>query len=458
VSQVLDVLGAEIPLPDPDAIQALADHYGEVAGEIGAVSADLEAAHGAEDWQGAAADAFRNDLGDLPGELAKAHNSYAGMQRTVSSYAGSIRAWVGQVTSVAAQADEVGYELSQAETALRAAQAGNQDTSALEGRIGSLQDELDQLRGRISDLVNSQLPALAGACVQGIRQAQDAGIQNSFWGWVDQYVVHDVLGTIGGGLEDAGSFVDNAVLKPIASIPGDLVALAGDVASGNWGKALQDLSTTLGDLGTLVGVASLLIPGLGEVLLPAAVAMDAAHIADDGVLVAEGKKGWSALVFDGVALAGDGAGAFSHGASVADDQVRDLSKEGSDAFDSAASLEAAGLDGTPKVIEGLRSYVKAYEIGTQSGWRAALGLGKEGGAAVLTFKAMRDGAAWKGVASDLMHPSTQWLSDLRNTYLNLGVSDVASPASALLHRITGPLGWATSTAGLAYGDAQAQGS
>jgi hypothetical protein len=79
VSPVLDVLGAEVAIPDPDAIAGLASHYLQVRDQIGEVRSQLQGADNDTAWQGEAADAFRQDLGALPSELTKAYTSYGDM-------------------------------------------------------------------------------------------------------------------------------------------------------------------------------------------------------------------------------------------------------------------------------------------------------------------------------------------------------------------------------------------
>jgi hypothetical protein len=439
VSPVLDVLGAEVAIPDAEAIAGLASHYLQVRDQIGEVRSQLKGADNDTAWQGEAADAFRQDLGALPSELTRAYTSYGDMAGTLSGYADAVRDWVSQYRSLAQQANDVSYELEQTQSALHQASASGADTSSLQGRVASLISELSSLQNRLNFLLNTVLPGLANACVQGIQQAENAGISNSVWVG---------LGDLAG---DVGGFLDDVVVKPFEDLPGDVVAVIEHPGS------LQDWSRLLGDLSSCVGILSLAVPGLGEAILPETLALDAAHFGVDTAIVAGGGKGRNALdlVFDGVAVAGDGAGIFSTGAGEGDKAVQSLEQESKGAFSDAADAAARGDEQAAAALD-QKGIDNELAAGTLSQGQTALSLGKQGLEQVINPKKWFSADAWSDTISSIRNPISESIPNLLRDYTTLGVSDLSSPAAVIVHRVSTAVGWTAATAGDAYSGATSQ--
>jgi uncharacterized protein YukE len=418
---MMEVLGEQVPLPDPDAIEDLANHYGQVRDQIGEVQEQLQGADQDTTWTGAAADAFRQGLGDLPGELTKAHNSYNDMAITLSAYADGVRSWVGQYRSLAQQANDVDCELEQAKYALQQAKATGADTTSLQARVDSLNDELSSLRSQLSHLVDSEFHALADTCVQGIRQAESAGISNTFWEGLCEF-----FDGVAEGLVAVGKFVYNAVIKPIENLPGDIVNVCehpGDLSA--W-------SQFLGDASSLIATASLVLPGVGELLLPASLALDAAHFGVDTARVIEGDASPVDLVFDGVAVVGDGAGVLGAGADAADHDV----------------AEAMGEDGMRGIGPTFR---KAFATSDE---QSVEGLFKE---SFSSFTNIVKPSAWKNALTEFtFNPLHSFTTDLTDAF-SMTPGKFTSPASVLSHRISAVAAPVATAANWTGNDLAAQG-
>jgi uncharacterized protein YukE len=421
---MMEVLGEQVPLPDPDAIEDLAGHYGQVRDQIGSVQDQLQGADQDITWTGAAADAFRKGLGDLPGELVKAHNSYSDMAITLSAYASGVRSWVDQYQSLARQANDVDCELEQAKYALQQAKATGADTTSLQARVDSLNDELSSLQRQLSHLVDSELHALASTCVQGIRQAEHAGISNSysFWG-----SICEIFDDIGEAMVDVGDFVYDAIIKPIASLPGDIVNVC------EHPDDLSAWSSLLGDTGTLIGVVSLALPGVGELLLPMALSLDAVHLGVDTAQVVEGHGSALNLLFDGVAVVGDGTAVLGAGADASEDAVKGLTKqagtyvdEGHDMFNAGRPMEE-GEGAAAMYAKADKTYTEAF---AQRDEQSVAGLFKEGFGSSITN--MVKPSEWKDALTSFK--PTHIYTDLADAFKTPDI--LSSPASVLSHRIS----------------------
>jgi hypothetical protein len=426
MSTTMDVLGEEVDLPDPSAIAGLADHYGGMSSTMHDVHDQLAGLGHDMEWIGKSANLFLEGLGSLPGDLVKAYRSYGDMATALHTYASGVEDWVGRFTALANQANNVNYELQQTQRAVEQGKAAGTNTAALQAKATALADEVQSYRGSLQRLWTNDLQTLVDACLAGIQGAENAGISNTFWGDVES-----VAGDVGG-------FIYNVVIEPIKDLPGAaLNVLEHPLDLQDWSKLLQDVSA-------VVGVASLLIPGLGEVLLPAALAVDAAHLGVDTALVAEGAKGYSPLnlAFDGVAVVGDGAGALSAGANAGDDAVKALQDASDEAFAGAAQAESRGLDFADLDQAGIDNELKATALqGSQSAWSLA----RQGLVDTVTFKPMRSGSAWLEAAKDV-NPVHD-LSALGDTYRDLGAKSLSSSASVLMHRVTTVAGLGATAAG-----------
>jgi hypothetical protein len=298
---------------------------------------------------------------------------------------------------------------------------------------------LSSLQNRLNFLLNTVLPGLANACVQGIQQAENAGISNSVWVG---------LGDLAG---DVGGLLDDVVVKPFEDLPGDVVAVIEHPGS------LQDWSRLLGDLSSCVGILSLAVPGLGEAILPETLALDAAHFGVDTAIVTSGGKGKNALdlVFDGVAVVGDGAGIFSTGAGEGDKAVQSLEQESKGAFSDAADAAARGDEQAAAALD-QKGIDNELAAGTLSQGQTALSLGKQGLEQVINPKNWFGADAGSDTISSLRNPISEGIPNLLRDYTTLGVSDLSSPAAVIVHRVSTAVGWTAATAGDAHSGATSQ--
>ena len=105
----------------PDEVDALGREFRRVATQAETSISGLRGAHGDATWTGAAADAFRTQLGKLPGDLEKVHESYGEAASALSTYAGELGPLKSQFQSLVSQ-------LHSAQSAVTTAQ-GNLSTA-----------------------------------------------------------------------------------------------------------------------------------------------------------------------------------------------------------------------------------------------------------------------------------------------------------------------------------------
>lgn len=377
MSRTVEVLGYAVRLPDPDAVEEVADHCRQIRDRIADSSARLRAAQRGDWslWRGGAADAFRSAQDGLPADLDRAWASYRTVAETLRTYAGGLREWVAHALRIDAAAQDLTEQLARTGAGRQAAAAAGQDTSALDARIQAMSSELGGLRNALEDLVETDLRDLAAACVRGVHAAQDAGIKNDFWSFVQRYVVDDV--------------VEKIVVKPLTSLPRDVADFAAHPSLARLGHLLGDISGCLLPL--------MLVPGLGELLIPLTLALDVGKAAVDLGAVAEGEADASILVGDAVSLGSDGvASVASRAAGAGDDAI------------------------TSALDHGAWARADALQV-----WQTKRGLIREAPA----FSA----SSWPEVLHNLnpVHGLPALVSD----YRTMGVEEFSSPAAVVLHRI-----------------------
>src|ERR1700742_1051859 len=113
------------PLSDPRAQQllsaspaevgALAAQFRRVANQAESSAAALRGAHGDGTWTGPAADAFRTQLGKLPGDLDKVQQSYGEVARALYAYEGELGPLQSRFRSLATQLTTARGNLSTAQ-------------------------------------------------------------------------------------------------------------------------------------------------------------------------------------------------------------------------------------------------------------------------------------------------------------------------------------------------------
>lgn len=307
------------PLTDPRAqqllsaqtgeISALAGSFHRVASQAQTSAAALRGAHGDATWTGTAADAFRAQVGKLPGDLDKVQQSYGEVATALDSYGGQLEPIQTQFRSLATQLQDAQSSLSSAQGTLSGAKTNlSTATSAphakpttpavvnahtalasATGAVSRLQGEVSGLQGQGFRLLD-EFETIRGHAQSTVSSA--AGIAPSE-SW------------LAGALSAVGNFlagVGKGIVDDIANIP-DAVANVwehpGDPAA--WGELVKDVAVAA----SIVAMAA--APFAAPELLEADAAADAAGtVAADAAGDAAGDVAGDA--------AGDAAGGGTAGA------------------------------------------------------------------------------------------------------------------------------------------------
>lgn len=362
------------PAPgDPDAVRAMGSRLRDLADSVQVQNRLLRSvgADGESVWVGPAADAFRPHLAKLPGQMDKLTTSYrdaadaldaywprlaAAQQLAVAGWhraqaakrdAGTARAEVASAaTAAGAAADAYNHAVTAAAalpadptgaTALRvstlqsAYRSASSRLSAANSTLAAAQAGLQAARSMI-DSARSEARASARQAAASLHQAGNAGIHNPHHSWFSS-IVDDVEGVVGGAVHWAEH--NWQVLLPEAALAID----AGEWLSHNWVHVLQDASAVLGGIATVTGFLAL-VPGVGEILLPVALAASLAATADDAILAGAGYGKWSTVLLDGVGDLGFGAGEGLNFLAKGMNDAEELATAAEDLRSARSALEA----------------------------------------------------------------------------------------------------------------------
>jgi len=288
---------------DTGEIASLATAFHQVANQAQTAASGLRGAQDDATWTGAAADAFRGQVGQLPGDLDKVQHSYGEVATALDGYGSGLGPIQAQFRSLATQLQDAQSSLStaqgqqaQAKTDLSTATAAPQATSttpsvlnahnALQsatGAVGHLQDQLSGLQSRGFSLLD-EFDTIRGHARSTVSSA--AGIAPSE-SWLS------------GALHTVGNFVEN-VGRGIGSSVWNLVS----------GKAIADFIehpswSTFGELAKDVAVtASLVAMVAAPFAAPELIEADAAAGAADAAAGA-GAEGAGDAAAGGAEGAGD---------------------------------------------------------------------------------------------------------------------------------------------------------
>ncbi len=339
----------------PGEVGALAGAFHRVAWQAQSTSAALRGAHGDATWTGQAADAFRTQLGKLPGDLDKVQSSYQEVASALDSYEGQLCPIKSQFQQVISEIEGVQGSLTTAQGQLTTAQgilttATNaphakstspgvvdahtavQSASAqvgrlqgeltgLEGRGYGLLDEFDTARGRASSAVSGAAgiaPSeswLAGtlSAVGNFLVDVGEGIGKSVWDLIsghaiENFIDHPGWASLGELVKDIAvtASLVAMIAAPFAApelLEADGAVLSEDALAAGTETAGEAESTTAGTV--LRGVVN----ASGKV-------STGATIAGTGTDAAQGH--WGAVGLDVAFLAAPSAMARSFGASSGD--------------------------------------------------------------------------------------------------------------------------------------------
>jgi uncharacterized protein YukE len=364
-----DPRAARLLSADTSEIAALAGSFHKVAAQAQTASAGLRGARDDATWTGAAATAFRAQVGKLPGDLDKVQQSYGETAAALDAYEGQLGPIQTRFRALATQLQDARSSLATAQGQLSDARANlstataaphaksttpavvNAHTAlqAVNGTVGRLQGEVSGLESRGLHLLD-EFDTIRGRARSTVSSA--AGIAPS-QSWLS------------GALHDIGNFVDGAghvfagigksIYNAAKSLPGDVAHVVEHPTD------LHDWSKLAEDAGTVAGAVALVA---AVVICPAdAVGLDAlATMAEstegaaetfgtvalttkteaDGGLVLEGKGSMTDVESDVVGLA---FGGFKPGEGSAETEVG-LLKGKSGALESYGL--SRGLGATPK--------------------------------------------------------------------------------------------------------------
>jgi hypothetical protein len=257
---------------DPDEVAALSRELRRIADHVAECKDQLSAAAGNVDWSGEAADAYRDKLGSLPGELEKVHVSYQGVCWALSSYESSLRDLRGRSGRAGRRANDAQGRI---EMVARAKRSGQPHDPRWDAEEQAARDDLHSAQ-RDAGNVHQEFEDAVRTCCNRIRGASDAGIRNSLGSGFERYVVDDAGGFVRDAAVDTAGFLRDVAVDTahaFVDLAPALVNLAEHPLSADaWSRALDDATTVL-------WVASIFVPGLGEALFVASALQVAADVA-----------------------------------------------------------------------------------------------------------------------------------------------------------------------------------
>lgn len=257
------------PTPgEPRAFAELAARLSDDASAAGEACSTLRRLATSVDdrvWRGEAADAFLAEMGELPPQLEKLHNSYQRASEALAVYGRVLAGLQEEAESILRQS-----EASEAEEAAQRRMRDQveatdplADTTGYTDAIAEVQTRSVRIRADLDDLRSRRRHAET-TVVAALDDAGELGIANESW------------------LQRAWGAVDSWV--------DDHADLLHDIAGG---------------LAVVAGVAGLLafIPVLAPIFIPIALVAGGVALALDATLVATGNGDWKSLAIDGVLMA-----------------------------------------------------------------------------------------------------------------------------------------------------------
>jgi uncharacterized protein YukE len=309
-----DPRAADLLSADPGEVWVLAALFRQVGGEAEAIAGALRGAPNEGTWTGAAASAFRQKVGQLPGELDKVQQAY-------QDVAGALNTYESELATVKPAFQRLAEQLGSARGALTGAQgqltgAQNHLTTALSaphakptspavqnaqdavqtaaGAVSRLQGEVSGLEAQGFALLNRFQGARDG-CTGKVSSACSLAPHQSWW--------DHVMSDVGNWMTDAGHFfeaIGMGIWKGVTGLPGALVDWVEHPSWKTFAKLAEDIAITASVV--------LLVTGVGEWLLP-----------EEGLLAA----GFSAVndAADAVATGASLDAAGAEGVGAADDAI-----------------------------------------------------------------------------------------------------------------------------------------
>ena len=322
MTRYLEIFGQSVTTPDPDSVASLSARYSGLSATIADAKDGLHgigSPQASAQWVGQAADTFASKLGNLPGQLEQAWQSYDAVARALSGYASSLRPVVSALYSLASQAEEAEGTLVATQAAReQAIRQGEPSASTVwNARLSEAQATVNQLKRRQSTLL-AELRSCSSDCVRQVQQAAHESIHSSLFtdlrhdladvGRVAWRAADDALHFYFTVEEDLGrvelAIVEDLVVKPFVDLYESADAFVHDPSWSNLGACLDAVSSIL-------ALAALVFPPLGLVSLGIGIL----GLGADTAAAAEGEESWTNVGSDAVGL---GLSEVSMGLGLAD--------------------------------------------------------------------------------------------------------------------------------------------
>ena len=263
---------------DPGEVASLAAQFRSVAQRAEASAAALRGAHGDGNWTGGAADAFRTQLGKLPGDLDKVQESYGQVAQALDTYEGQLQTLQRQFRSLSTQLTSARASLSSANTQLASAKSdlntatkaphatsstpavvnAHTAVSSASGAVGNLQGEVSGLESRGFHILD-EFDFDRGRARSAVSGAAGIAPSHSWLSGVFHAIGNFVVGAVKNVYNDIKD-LPHAIVN-VCEHPTSLAA---------WGELAKDLATTA------AVVAIVAAPFAAPELLEADAAMDGA--------------------------------------------------------------------------------------------------------------------------------------------------------------------------------------
>ncbi|HWE12540.1 MAG TPA: hypothetical protein VG365_03460 [Solirubrobacteraceae bacterium] len=300
-----DPRAADLLSADPVEVWGIAGIFRQVGREADSIAGALRRATHDPTWQGAAADAFRSTVGQLPGELDKVHGSYADVAAALDSYEGELATLKASFERVAQQLGAARSTVGSAQGQLAVAQSNltgalaaphakptsppvlsaHDAVEAATGAVSRMQAEVSGLESHGMALLG-QFQGARDHCQAKVSSACSLAPHQSWW--------DHLMSDAGNWMSDAGHFftaIGKGIWNGVTGLPGALVDFVEHPSWKTFAKLAEDVAITASVV--------LLVTGVGEWLLP-----------EEGLLAAgfSAANGAADAVATGASL--DAAGAY----------------------------------------------------------------------------------------------------------------------------------------------------
>lgn len=317
---------------DPEEVQALAGQFHSVASKAESAQSALRGAQGDETWTGAAAAAFRTQLGKLPGDLANVQQSYGEVATALDGYQQELAPLRSQFVKLQSQYNSLQSSLSNAQgqlsdahdtlsTAQQAPHAtsstpavvdAHNGVSAAQTAVSQAQDEIAGIERQAANVL-SEFDSLRSRAKSTVSSAAGIAPEHHWW--------QSVLGAVGDFMAGTGHVlwgIVKGVGEAAYDLPGDVAnVITHPLDLHDWAKLGEDAGEVAGAVALIAAIvifpadalgldaAAGMIETVGDTADAVGFYAGVGQTAADGGLAAEGKQSWSSVGFD---VAGDVAG------------------------------------------------------------------------------------------------------------------------------------------------------